>query len=216
MVTAASAHDPITTSLTWSQEISRIVYRHCVNCHREGGRAFSLVKYDEARPWAKAIRDEVLARRMPPWGAVPGVGEFRDDPSLSQPEIDMLVSWVEGGAPEGDEMYLLPAPRVENSISPASAADTRVIGSAAPLTLDRTLDLLSIRPQQFAEGTSLEVMAICPDGTVKHLIWLRNYRKEWQRPYVLREPARLPKGTRLSVWADAPASVLIAVASPAP
>src|SRR5260370_42137389 len=82
----APAHDPITTNLTWSKEISRVVYQHCAACHRPGGSAFSLMTYEDARPWAKAIRDEVLNRRMPPWDAVKGVGEFRDDPSLSLPE----------------------------------------------------------------------------------------------------------------------------------
>ena len=59
-------------------------------------------RYEEARPWAKAIRDEVLNRRMPPWDAVKGFGQFRDDPSLSQVEMDMVVGWVEVGAPLGD------------------------------------------------------------------------------------------------------------------
>src|SRR5580704_7578021 len=90
----ADAHDPITTKLTWTHEISRIVYRHCVSCHHEGGAAMSLVTYDEARPWAKSIRDEVGERRMPPWGAVKGFGAFRDDASLTDPEIEMLVLWV--------------------------------------------------------------------------------------------------------------------------
>ena len=109
MASTASAHDTITTKLLWTQEISRIVNKHCAICHREGGVAMSLATYEDARPWAKAIRDEVLARRMPPWGAVKGVGEFRGDPSLSQIEIDMIVNWVEGGAPKGDEIYLPPA-----------------------------------------------------------------------------------------------------------
>jgi mono/diheme cytochrome c family protein len=63
----ATSHDPVTTKLTWSQEISRIIYKRCAGCHGEGGRPMSLVTYEEARPWAKAIRDEVLNRRMPPW-----------------------------------------------------------------------------------------------------------------------------------------------------
>src|SRR4051812_30441087 len=72
MVGAAplQGHDPITTNLTWSKEISRVLYEHCASCHRDGGRAFSLMTYEAARPWAKAIRDEVLNRRMPPWDAV--------------------------------------------------------------------------------------------------------------------------------------------------
>ena len=125
---AASAHDTITTKLLWTQEISRIVNRHCVSCHREGGAAMSLATYEDARPWAKAIRDEVLARRMPPWGAVKGVGEFRGDPSLSQIEIDMIVNWVEGGAPKGDEVYL-----------PAGAAFQRGDQAAQPAGRDGTL-----------------------------------------------------------------------------
>src|SRR5436190_226258 len=120
LLTAAPlyAHDAITTKLTWTQEISRLVYKHCANCHGEGGAAFSLTTYADARPWAKAIRDEVLGRRMPPWGPVKGVGHFRDDPSLSFPEIDMFVAWVEGGAPEGDPA-LLPS-RIPAPAAPAS------------------------------------------------------------------------------------------------
>ena len=69
--------------------------------------------YDEARPWAKAMREEVLERRMPPWGAVEGVGAFRENPSLTPLEIEILVSWVEGGAPEGDAVYLPATPEFE-------------------------------------------------------------------------------------------------------
>jgi len=76
-----SAHEPITTKLTWTREISRIFYKRCVTCHRAGGKApMPLVTYEEARPWAKAIKEEVLERRMPPWGAVKGFGESRTTP----------------------------------------------------------------------------------------------------------------------------------------
>ncbi len=215
---AACAHDPITTNFTWTQEVSRIIYKHCVSCHRRGGRAFSLVTYEEARPWAKAIRDEILARRMPPWGAVKGVGDFRDDPSLSQPEIDILVGWVEGGAPEGEEIYLPPVPRAEPPPAPKIPDDARTltVESSAPLTLDRGADLVCIRPTRFAEHGSLELMAVCPDGAVKRLLWLRDYRKEWQRTYYLRDPLQLPRGAQLRVWSAEPAAVVIAVRKPAP
>src|SRR5262245_8576752 len=113
----AAAHDPITTTLTWSREISRVVFAHCVACHRPEGRAFPLTTYEDARPWAKAIRDEVLNRRMPPWDAVKGVGTFRNDPSLSLPELDLIVRWVEGGAPEGKPDYLPAKPHFETPTS---------------------------------------------------------------------------------------------------
>ena len=57
----------------------------------------ALLDYEQARPWAKAIRDEVLARRMPPWGAVKGYGEFQGDRSLTQDEMNRIAEWVEGG-----------------------------------------------------------------------------------------------------------------------
>jgi hypothetical protein len=62
----------------------------------------SLVTYEEARPWARAIEQRVLARTMPPWGADPAYGTFRNDPRLTQVEIDTIVSWVRAGAPKGD------------------------------------------------------------------------------------------------------------------
>src|SRR5437773_2329990 len=100
-----SAHDPITTKITWSREVSRIVYARCLGCHREGGAAFSLATYAEARPWAKAIKEEVLVRRMPPWNAVKGFGQFKGDRGLAQEELSIIADWVEGGAPEGNPLH---------------------------------------------------------------------------------------------------------------
>ena len=187
-------HDPITTKITWTQEISRIVYKRCAGCHGPGGKAMSLITYEEARPWAKAIRDEVSSRRMPPWGAVAGIGDFAGDPSLSTPEIDMLVAWVEGGAPEGDPAYLphkIPTVAQEQAAIPRYGKSLSVTGS---LKLEKTATLVAIRP----DGAS-EAWAILPDGTVRRLIWLHDYRKVWTRTYELRGPENLPAGTRLRV-----------------
>jgi len=106
----------------------------------------SLITYEDARPWAKAIRDEVSSRRMPPWGAVAGIGDFAGDPSLSTPEIDMLVAWVEGGAPEGDPAYLphkTPTAAPDQSAAPHYGRSLNVIDS---LTLDKPAKVLAIRP----------------------------------------------------------------------
>jgi hypothetical protein len=189
------AHDVISTNLTWTREVSRIVYHHCASCHKPGGATMSLMTYEDARPWAKAIRDEVLARRMPPWDAVQGVGDFRDDPSLSQPEMDVLVGWVEGGAPEGNPNYLPSAPST-------SAAKPQIphggIELRQSLTIQRDTRLTAIRP----EGP-VEVAALLPDQTVERLLWIRNFRPKWKRPYVFREPVSLPRGTQLLVYCSA-------------
>ncbi|HUI76431.1 MAG TPA: cytochrome c [Bryobacteraceae bacterium] len=209
---AAQAHEPITTKLTWTQEISRIIYKRCASCHHEGGTAFSLINYDEARPWAKAIREEVLERRMPPWGAVEGVGAFRDNPSLTPLEIEMLVSWVEGGAPEGDAIYLPPKPVFDASPKSVEAPKPLLtVESTAPLTLREPVTPIAIAPRDMPNGSSMEVTAYKPDGSVEHLIWLRNYREEWTRTYWFRDPVRLPAGTRIVVDAIAPAAVAISL-----
>lgn len=215
-VAGAFAHDPITTKLLWTQEISRIVYKRCASCHRAGGAAMSLMTYEDARPWAKAIRDEVIARRMPPWGAVKGVGAFRDDPSLSQIEIDMIVNWVEGGAPEGNEIYLPPAPHFSAAAKPAPAARELTVATTAPTILAAPAELAGLRPLRLAPGESLEVTAYPPGGAVEHLIWLRNWRAEWQRTYYFLHPVRLPKGTRIAAYSGKQAEAALVLSTAAP
>jgi hypothetical protein len=103
---SSSAHEPITTKVRFNKEVVRTLQRNCLGCHHPGGIAMSLATYDDARPWAKAIKEEVLEKRMPPWRAVKGFGEFRNAPSLTQHDIDVLINWIEGGAPKGDEKDL--------------------------------------------------------------------------------------------------------------
>ena len=201
-----SAHEPITTKLTWTQEISRIVYKHCLSCHRGGGAApMPFITYDETRPWAKAIRDEVVERRMPPWGAVKGFGDFRNDASLSEPEIEMLVLWVEGGAPKGDDIYLpsVPPPEIRK---PARAA--RGMTLRGDITLTRGITATGIAPREMQPGATLQIMARLPDGSVENLLWLRNNRAEWKRSFYFRQPLALPKGTLIAVRPSAAAVIL--------
>ena len=185
---ACPAHEPITTRLTWTREISRIFLKRCMGCHREGGGAMSLAAYDEARPWAKAIRDEVLERRMPPWGAVKGFGEFRDDPSLSEVEIDWIANWVEGGAPKGEDLYL-PAGTAAAARNPAKPP---IRGLALPLTLARQEVVFGIEP-----AIPGKIVARRPDGAVAPLIWLLHLRPDQPKAFYFREPLKLPRGTTI-------------------
>ncbi len=111
-----STHEPITTNVRFNKEVIRILQRSCLDCHSAGKikSDISLSTYEEARPWAKAIKEEVLEKRMPPYQAVRGFGGFSNDYGLSQRETDLLISWVEGGAPKGD-VKDLPAARESDS-----------------------------------------------------------------------------------------------------
>ena len=95
------------TSPTFTKDVAPILYNSCVGCHREGEIApMALVSYQDARPWAKAIKSRVVAREMPPWGADPHYGKFNDDRSLTQQQIDIIAAWVDAGAPKGDDADL--------------------------------------------------------------------------------------------------------------
>ena len=61
----------------------------------------ALTTYKEARPWAVAIKEEILERKMPPWSAASGYGHFANDMSLTAREISLILSWADGGAPSG-------------------------------------------------------------------------------------------------------------------
>ena len=97
-------HPRITTALLWARDIAPILQRRCFTCHSPNNVAMSFTTYAEARPWAAAIREEVLTRQMPPWSAVAGYGHFANDPGLTQGEWDLLVAWVDGGAPSGQTL----------------------------------------------------------------------------------------------------------------
>jgi hypothetical protein len=106
-VPAAAAGAP-----TFSKEVAPILYKSCANCHRPGEIApMSLLTYEQARPWAKSIREKVLGGQMPPWHASEPRGTFVNDRRLTDAEKNTLIAWVDAGAPQGDPKHLPPTPR---------------------------------------------------------------------------------------------------------
>ncbi|MGD9647561.1 MAG: redoxin domain-containing protein [Pirellulales bacterium] len=97
-------------TVTYSNQIARILQKHCIECHRPGEIApFSLTAYDEVVGWAEMIEEVTRDRRMPPWHASPEFGHFKNDRRLSDDELDAITAWVKSGAPEGNPSDL-PAP----------------------------------------------------------------------------------------------------------
>ncbi len=154
----------------------------------------AFTSYGAVRPWAKAIKEEVLERRMPPWGALDGFGEFFDDISLTSEEIHVLADWVEGGAPEGDSQYL---PTGLNRPAPLPAAG-RPAGASMVFEdgwqIRQPLTLLAIRAESPLRAT-VEV----PGGRTIPLIWVREVRPQHPQAYRFRAPVRLPVGARVRV-----------------
>ena len=97
---------------TFAKDVAPILYENCVACHRPNHLApMSLISYDDARPWARAVKSKVVAKEMPPWGADSSVRAYRNDASLTQAEIDTIAAWVDGGAPEGNAADLPEVPQ---------------------------------------------------------------------------------------------------------
>ena len=88
---------------TFHKDVLPILQERCQECHREGEIGpMPLMSYKQARPWAKAIRESVRTKKMPPWFADSAHGKFSNDRSLSAREIETLGAWAEAGAPEGN------------------------------------------------------------------------------------------------------------------
>jgi len=190
---AASAHDIITTPITWTREISRIVYARCGSCHRDGGSAFSLMTYKDARPWVVAIREEVLRRTMPPWGAVKGFGDFRNDQALTPEEMELIVNWSDGGVPEGEAKDLPAVPKYEVTAAPGAVKGEIVVKGTLQLARKFTLD--GIMPEVVPAKASMQVVAELPDGSIEPLVWLENYEPQYAHAFLLRTPLELPART---------------------
>ena len=189
----AQGHDIITTSITWTRDISRIVNNHCASCHHPDGAAFSLMTYSDARPWAVAIKEEILRRRMPPWGAIKGFGEFRNDQALTPEEMERIVSWTDGGVPEGEPKDL---PEPLKSLEPETFHHPKgELSAAGEFALSRAFKLDGLWPEKIPEKGSFQITAQLPDGTIEPLLWLQDYKAQFGHPFLFQTPVSLPART---------------------
>jgi hypothetical protein len=194
------AHTFYTTKITWSRDVSRIVYRNCASCHHPSGSSFSLMTYKEARPWAESIKHQVLERRMPPWNAVKGFGDFADDHGLSQEDLEIIGEWVEGGCPEGDPAYMPSAPDFSTTSAGGSInGSTPGLAVNGKAIIKHAVVVTGIGPRHVPESGELQVIAIEPNGTVVPLLWVEDFNPDWRQMYYFREPLRFPAGTRIEV-----------------
>lgn len=209
-VSALGFHDRVTTNVTWSHDILPIVRTRCVRCHNpDGPGPMDLTTYEAARPWAKAIKEEVLARRMPKWHAARGYGDFANDPSLSAFEIALIAAWANGGAPRG------------TAEAPPAGAGPADRAASRPPVRERTLPcrpqpfpagrLLAVRPK-LDRGGSAGIAIVLPGGRREIVAWIEDFDPDFTETYWLRRPLDLPRGSRLAIDASGSCELTISLA----
>jgi hypothetical protein len=168
------------------------VFAHrCIQCH--GGKAsIPLTTYEQVRPWAVDIKEQVLSRAMPPWGAVKGFGDLSPDNALSQEEMLMIAGWVIGGAPEGDPAFA-PKPAADQPAKPPLPQHP-VVQVDRELRLARPMTISGLQPLATAAVDSAKITATLPDGAVIPLVWLYKYDPASKVAFRFAKPVRLPAG----------------------
>ena len=92
-------------AVTYTKDVAPIFQNKCESCHRPDSIApMSLTNFEEARPWARSIKDRVSTGNMPPWMIDKHVGiqHYKNDRSLNEKEVATIIAWVNGGAVKGD------------------------------------------------------------------------------------------------------------------
>ena len=191
MVSTLAAQTPGTPAAapapTFNRHLAPILFANCVACHRPGGVApFSLMTFEAAQPYAEEIKVMVRERAMPPWYADPKFGQFRNARALTQAQIDTIVAWADGGAPQGDGRppppprfqdagwrmnrppdLVLELPFGEYELPPQGEVQTFTVWLKLPLRDDRFVQAIEIRPSHrgAVHHSSLSLAAALPPGT---------------------------------------------------
>jgi len=179
------------------KDVLPILENRCQECHRKGEIApMTFLTYNDTRPWAKAIREAILTRKMPPWFADPRYGHFANDRSLAPQEIDTLVNWVDAGAPAGDPKDA-PPPRAWNEGWNIAKPDAVFeMPQAFPVPASGAIEYqYLIVPTHFKEDKWVEQVEVRPSDPahVHHaVVYIREPGAEWLKGQPLGSAFGLP------------------------
>ena len=190
-----------TGSVTWST-ISGVLEQRCLSCHGPGGSAQPrLDSFENARLFAKDMERAVLERRMPPWSAVEGFGDFANNPSLTPVEVQWIADWADGGAPadvEGAEVVTLPAEGGPVLSEPPVLSPTHDMGAHAHMHHAPAQDLV-LRTDAFRIDRPSHTFAV-PTGLTTDR-WIRGWEVRPGNPaLVLSATISTSSGTTLGTW----------------
>src|SRR5690242_20310083 len=146
---SVASHETVNTTVLFDREIVKILNSHCVMCHVEGGPSFPLATYEDAWLQRRKISAAVIARRMPPWPAMPGYGRFANENVVTLRESQFVVSWMEGLGPRNSG-------KVFTNTSDPNAPKTAAVRAHADFTawplgkpdLERELDPIVVEPNE--------------------------------------------------------------------
>ena len=169
-VVVLSATPSVAQEVTFTKDVAPILQRSCQACHRPGSIApMSLLTYEDARPWSRAIRAQVAKRAMPPWFIDKNVGiqHFKDDRSLNDREIDTIVKWVDAGSPRGNPADMPPPRTFNDNLYEWTLADQ----------LEREPDLIVPIPEPFLvkAGNPNWWIDMVSDMGLKEDRWIKAY-----------------------------------------
>jgi hypothetical protein len=188
LISAAGLSAADAPRVTFYRDVLPILQQRCQTCHRAGEIGpMPLGSYAEVRPWARAVRQAVITRRMPPWNAEGPRGMYRNDASLPQKEVDTLTSWIDAGAPEGSAKDA-PPPRsfVDGwSIGKPDVVFTMPEAYAVPAagTIEYTYVIV---PTGFKEDRWISSAEVRPENraVVHHAnVYVREPGSTWLREY---------------------------------
>ena len=199
-LTAVQAHDIITTKITFSKEISRLINKRCATCHHEGGSSL-FANHLRIRP---GLGQSHWRRSVGAPHASLGGGErlwrvSRRPRGLTQEELETISAWVEGGAPEGEPKYLPATPKMSAWQDPPAPKGSSEVRLADGTTLATSSQVLAIRPRNLKTGASVQIVAVRPDSSIEPLLWIYKYNPAFDRTYYYASPLKLPSGTRIEM-----------------
>jgi len=174
---------------TFSKDVAPILYKNCTSCHRPGEIApMSLLTYEDARPYAKAIRDKVSSGQMPPWHADPTVGHFKNDSHLTDAEIETLSRWAATGSPKGDPNDLPPMPKYTDGWNIGTPDAVFTMPESFNVPADGTIEYQYFDvPTNFTEDKWITAVEVRPGNrsVVHHVIVFYQEPGQNTRPRVI-------------------------------
>jgi hypothetical protein len=208
---AEQAPRPALAIPTFAKDVAPILFKNCTSCHRPGEIApMSLLTYEDARPYAKAIRDEVSEGHMPPWHADAPHGTFHNERGLTAAEKEILVTWANNGAPQGDAKDLPRAPEYADGWQIGKPDAVFEMAEDYKVAAEGVVQYEYFYvPTNFTEPKWVEAIEVRPGNraVVHHVLVYYRAAPDLQRTNVLQfnpRTARLPEERAAGIRLNAP------------